>query len=389
MNSRRYARRTPPPFPVFALYGIILLILAAPVFAQTGPAENAWGLDYEGKSIVAVLPFEGEEDMALRFLRGTLDAVGALEKYSPREVRLSVLESAGLEIPTDMPPNRDLAAGARYALTGGVYPGTSPGEYYLQLWLWDMSGSTMIYTDDLRYVDIDDAMQSLPGLVEWLFSHIHEVPIESAEVYVWPDPFFSLGLRAGVSPRWYVDPDERSPRARALSIEGGITGALRLTSLLALQAEIIITHDTLVYRGGIVERDDGDYRLVNKKFSSLSLMVPLLLKANFKPGIFRLSPLAGIYAAIPLGRARYRYTEGEDQKYSYSYSIPLGFILGFEAATQSGPGILVLGLRYAMDIGAASIDDGEDTDYRRQMFSLSLGYEFGFLDRNSRRGEEK
>jgi hypothetical protein len=248
-----------------------------------------------------------------------------------------------------------------------------------------MSGSTMIYTDDLRYDDLDDAMQSLPGLVEWLFSHIYEVRIESPEVYVWPDPLFTLGFRASLSPRWYIDPDEGSLHARALTFEGGLSGALRLTSLLALQAEIIFTRDMLVYRGGIVEQIDQDYRVVNKKYTSFSLMIPLLLKANFKPGPFRLSPLAGIYAAIPLGRTQYQYTEGEDQKYSYSYSIPLGFTLGLETALRSGPGLLVLGLRYAMDIGAASIDDAEDTEYRRHMLSLSLGYEFGFLDRNSRR----
>jgi hypothetical protein len=129
-----------------------------------------------GPAIVAVLPFAGKEtDMALRFHEETIRIVAGLEKYTPREVQISTLNSAGIEIPTDMPPNRNLTPGALYALTGGVYPGSKAREYYLQLWLWDMTGSFMIYTDDLVYEDMTAVLQSLPGLVEWLFSHIIEV----------------------------------------------------------------------------------------------------------------------------------------------------------------------------------------------------------------------
>jgi hypothetical protein len=363
-----------------AVFGILgTVVLSAPVFAQTVQAEDGWGLDDGGKAIVAILPLAGEErEMIRRFQGATLQAVDILGKYSPRELPASALEDG--EIPTDMPPTKSLVSGARYALTGGVYPGNRAGEYYLQLWLWDMAGSTMIYTDDLVYDDMDGAMSSLPGLVEWLFSHIREVTIETPEADEWRDPFFMLGARAGLSPRWYLSPDEQSPGASALNIEGGVFGALRLNSLFSLQLEVLLTGDTVVYRG--LDWINGQYVMANEKFSSLSLAIPLLVKVNFRAGRVRLSPLAGIYLMFPLGKTRYRYSTREEAgSWSWSYSIPLGITAGLEGALQYGPGKILAGMRYAGDFGTVTVNSTPELKYRRHAFSLYLGYEFGFLNR--------
>jgi hypothetical protein len=372
MSSRRF----------FCL--ILSLFFSAFVFAQT-PPENAPGLDDAGKAIAAVLPLAGEEaEMTLRFYQGTIAAVAALEKYSPRPVDPSVFAGTDREIPTDMPPHRDLVPGVRYALTGGVYSGAREGEYYLQLWLWEMTGSTIIYTDDLVYEDIDQAMSSLPGLVEWLFSHIHELTIETPEPLVPPDPFFVLGLRLGPSQRWYTDPDEDSPGAWALNLEGGVSGAFRLNSLLAFQAEILFSADTLVYRGLDAGPGANVYTLANEKYTGFSLMFPLLLRVNLRPGPFKISPLAGVYATVPLGQSQYKRSTGEDSSYDWSLPVPLGFTGGVEAAFNWGPGAIFGGLRYAGDFSNINIDNDEDTTFRRNMFSFSLGYEFGFFDKNKK-----
>jgi hypothetical protein len=377
MNGRRCVLPGKSGFPALGMVfsGLVLLLFPSGVGAQTGPA------DYDGKALVAVLPFAGEErDMALQFNQGTVQAVVDLEKYTPREVPISVLNEAGVEIPTDMPPNRNLAEGVRYALTGGVYPGNKTGEYYLQLWLWDMTSSTMIYTDDLVYEDMSSALESLSPLVEWLFSHIRELIIETPElIKTRSEPRLTLGFRAGLSPRWYISPEELSPGAWALGVEGGISGALNFTSLVGLQAEILFTWDTLVYRG--LDAGIGtNYIFANEKFTSCSLMIPLLLKLNFRAGPVRISPLAGAYAVVALGETRYqRSTEEEDQLYSYSFSLPVGFTAGFEAAVKYGPGSFLAGLRYAGDFGSVTIDDSPQTNYKRSMVSFTLGYEFGFL----------
>jgi hypothetical protein len=129
---------------------------------------------FGSEDIVAILPFAGDESQAAVFHQATAGAVANLRNYSPRIVSGTSVEAVGVRVPTDMPPRRELVPGARFALTGGVYPGNLPGEYYLQLWLWNMAHPSLIYTDDLVYKHIDEGLKSLPGLVEWLFAHIIE-----------------------------------------------------------------------------------------------------------------------------------------------------------------------------------------------------------------------
>ncbi|MDR1972991.1 MAG: PorT family protein [Treponema sp.] len=368
------------PLSVKALIFPLALVFLFPLAAQS--PQVPWGMNDQGQAVVAVLPLAGEEtDAILRFHHGTKEAVAALGKYEPRDVYNSALAEAGLELPTDMPPNRILAPGARYALTGGVYPGARAGEFYLQLWLWDLAGSTMIYTDDLVYDEIAGALESLPGLVEWLFSHIHEAVIETAEPPAPKDYWFMTGVKAGLSPRWYISPGEDTPGAQGLNLEGGVFGALRLNSLLALQLELLLTGDVVVYRG--LDWNKGAYTLENEKFTNTSLTVPFLLKLNFKAGPVRISPMAGFYVAVPLGKTKYRRSTGGGDN-TYGFSVPLGFAGGLEGALPFGPGKLLAGLRYSMDFGYMTINSSPETRVRRNMLSIYLGYEFGFFDRNRR-----
>jgi hypothetical protein len=367
-----------------AFFGLLLVVLfPRPLSAQSN--SNASGYDYDGRAIVTILPFIGEEEAAAVFDQAVAGAVVNLKKYSSRQVTPETVSEAGVRIPTDMPPIRELALGARYALTGGVYPGSFDGEYYLQLWLWDMSGSTMIYTDDLVYQDIAEALETLPGLVEWLFSHIIEITKESESVpeEVWEDKLITVGFRSGVSQRWYTEPAETAAGAYALNFEGGLFVSVLLNSLLSLQAEVNFTMDDLVYRGITNIGQGGAYIPVtaNEKYSSYSLMFPLLFKVNFKPGQFRLAPFAGIYAFLPLGETSYRMNPGgETDSFSWSADLPLGFTVGFDTAIKFGPGMILADVRYANDFGTITIHDDVDTSYKRTMFSVTLGYAFGFID---------
>jgi hypothetical protein len=220
-------------------------------------------------------------------------------------------------------------------------------------------------------------MESVPGLVEWLFSHIHERVIEESQADVWPDPLFILGARAGLSQHWYVKPNERSPGASALNLEGGFSGALRLSSLFSIQLELFLTGDTLVYRG--LEESPSGPVLKNKRYTNLSLEIPVLCKMNFRVGNIRLSPLAGLYITAPLGETSYRDKEGTTDTVAWSVSNPLGFTAGLEGASPCGPGMIFAGLRYGADFGVMSINS-EEREYRRNMISLYLGYEFGFFE---------
>jgi hypothetical protein len=359
----------------FGLWFVVLFPLSA---------QNSAGYDYDGKAVVSILPFIGEEKEAAAFNQAVGKAVADLQKYSPRPVSTGAVEAAGVRIPTDMPPVRELASGARYALTGGVYPGSYEGEYYFQLWLWNMANSTMIYTDDLVYQNIDQGLESLPGLVEWLFSHIVEVTVETEAPpeKVWEDKLINAGIRSGVSQRWYTASGEIVPGAHALNFEGGLFVSVRLNSLFSFQAEADFTFDNLVYRG-ITDVDPGeDYDpvLVNKRYMSYSLMFPFVVKANLRRGNFLISPLAGIYAFFPLGEVSYEANPlGEKDSFSQSVSVPLGYTLGLEIAAPWGPGTILAGIRYGEDFDTLTIDAGGDISYKRRMLSITVGYAFGFI----------
>ncbi|MDR1411215.1 MAG: PorT family protein [Spirochaetaceae bacterium] len=371
-----------------AFSGLLLMLLfPRDLYAQT--VSGAEGYDYDGKAIVSILPFTGEEKAAADFDRAVAGAVINLQKYSSRIISAGTVEAAGVRVPTDMPPVRELIPGARYALTGGVYPGSYETEYYLQLWLWDMRNSTMIYTDDLVYQNIDEGLQSLPGLVEWLFSHIIEDTVEDGTPpeKAWEDKLLTAGIRSGVSQRWYTASGETAPGARALNFEGGFFLSVRLNSLFSIQAEADFTFDNLVYRGVTDTGGEGAYDpvLENEKYTGYSLMFPLLFKANFRFGNFRIAPLAGIYAFLPLGKVSYRNPAGEEDSFSWSVPVPLGYMAGFEAAVKFGPGSLVADIRYAGDFSATTIQNTagagrEDISYKRRILSFTLGYAFGFID---------
>jgi hypothetical protein len=372
------------------LFSLSLVILFPPsLAAQSGAGTE--GYDDEGKAIVAILPFTGEEESAGILNQAVVDAVPATGDYSSRIVTMATVEAAGVKVPTDMPPIRELVPGVRFALTGGVYPGNLPGEDYLQLWLWDMAYSSMVYTDDLVYEHIDEGLDALPGLVEWLFSHIVLVPVEEeppAEP-VWNEKRVMVGVRSGVSQRWYTAPEESASAsgAHALNFEGGLLVSVLLDSRFSVQAEIDFTFDNLVYRGIDNTGRNGDYTpfLANVKYTTYSLTFPVILKANFRPGRFRLAPFAGIYAFAPLGDAAFQKSPGgREDSFSWSANVPLGYIAGFEIGMNLGPGILIGDIRYSGDFGTISVQDAEETSYRRRALSITLGYGFGFIDFHKR-----
>jgi hypothetical protein len=370
-----------------AFFGLALMVLfPRGLAAQSVPAAET-GIDYDGKAVVSILPFAGEEGDAAAFNAAVFDAVRGLQKYSPRNARSAQALDSG--IPTDMPPVRELVPGARYALTGGVYPGNYETEDYLQLWLWDMRTSTMIYTDDLVYENRIEGLKYLPGLVEWLFSHITEEAAEEPEPVpepAWTDKRLSLGVRSGVSRRWYTGPDENGPGAQALVYEGGIFAAVFLNSLFSLQLEGNFSFDNLVYRGITdTAAGTGPYTPVyaRKRHTAYSLAVPLVFKANLRTRSFRFAPFAGIYALVPLGKADYEESAtGETGSYPWSAALPLGYAAGLETAVRCGPGLLLADIRYSGDFDAITVEDTAETSYKRGALSITLGYAFGFITMN-------
>jgi hypothetical protein len=71
----------------FVFYGLLLIgLFPRSLSAQSD--SNTGGYDYEGKAIVAILPFAGDGEAAEIFNRATITAVNNLQKYSPRQVNI-------------------------------------------------------------------------------------------------------------------------------------------------------------------------------------------------------------------------------------------------------------------------------------------------------------
>jgi hypothetical protein len=113
----------------------------------------------------------------------------------------------------------------------------------------------------------------------------------------------------------------------------------------------------------------------------MSLIIPALVKVNFKPGIFVLSPYGGIYYSLPFYKSWSGILESE--------GLPLGVIAGFNAGRKLGPGVISLDLSYGFDLGATRITNEDaiflgEIKYWRHRLSITVAYDFGFLDRKIR-----
>jgi hypothetical protein len=178
-------------------------------------------------------------------------------------------------------------------------------------------------------------------------------------------PRFYLGLRAGPSfagHYFQASPDYYAGYGGGMGVEGGLTAELRLLRFLSIQAEGEVVYEAFdgpVAEGNLASTDT---------FTSLTLVVPVLVKAPLSFGRFVLSLYAGAYYTLALGE-----TGGK----TVTMEIPFGFTAGTELSFPLGPGALFGDLRYGRDLGATAI--GEDGPrHIRDRSGVSLGYKFGF-----------
>jgi hypothetical protein len=102
------------------------------------------------------------------------------------------------------------------------------------------------------------------------------------------------------------------------------------------------------------------------------MIIPILAKGTWRPSIFSIEGLAGIYFTVPIGQMEisdsfYGTTKLED------YSPSMGFVAGGDFGVKLGPGLLFFDIRYMTDFA-----DTKDV-YKRSMMTLGIGYKIGFF----------
>jgi TolB-like protein len=202
----------------------------------------------------------------------------------------------------------------------------------------------------------------------------------------WKKKWLYFGVRGGFSYRYYqmskddFDPEITEAEA-GLPYELAGHIALQFSPLLALQVEGIYTYDTVDY-SGVTGPPSQNFKA---SFDSTSIMVPVLLKLQGRPDIFKLSLFVGGYYVYRRGKMTY---EISGNKTEYDYEVPFGFVAGLDMGCKIGPGVLFLDARFAIDAGKTSIKDLTGNTlalYQRMMGSFSVGYELGLFEKSDPR----
>ncbi|MDR2073313.1 MAG: hypothetical protein LBP60_07765 [Spirochaetaceae bacterium] len=188
-----------------------------------------------------------------------------------------------------------------------------------------------------------------------------------------------LGLRAGPSLRFYT-PSNDTPYTgndtRSVSVDIALWAKLQVLSFLSIQTEAGFTWDNAslwAYTGTVTA-----YDRYTEDYTALSFQFPFMVKLDFYPGRFRLSPFAGAYYLLPLRKIEASRSLNDDKEsFSYKISPSIGFLGGLSGAMKFGPGMIIIDLRYAADLGEFKVEDTRI--FKRSMISFTVGYEFGFF----------
>jgi hypothetical protein len=132
----------------------------------------------------------------------------------------------------------------------------------------------------------------------------------------------------------------------------------------------------------------GAYRLdgeadsyTNDRYRGMSLLFPLLVKVPLDLGYLRVSPLAGAYYIVPLGKTLGGAT------YRDTVDLPLGIMAGLDLgyALRGGRFGEVYGsLRYGLDLGLTGVEE-TNLYYTRNRLILSVGWKIGIMKRENRK----
>jgi hypothetical protein len=183
----------------------------------------------------------------------------------------------------------------------------------------------------------------------------------------WKHKWLYPGIRLGVSPHTYrVNTSSALEADTHAAFEAAVSAEVQIAKLFSLQPELVYSADKVG-----ANTDSLDVTI-----NTSTLMIPILAKLTFRPGNFYLAGFAGPYFTIPLGSMNVTQSGTTE---NYSYTAPLGITGGADVGMKLGPGILFLDLRYSADRKYFWANDA--AQFSRSMFSVSLGYNFGLINK--------
>jgi hypothetical protein len=210
---------------------------------------------------------------------------------------------------------------------------------------------------------------------------------ESPSKDAWKDKRLYIAVRPALSFHFYDTKEtfyDGIVSVPGTSFDIAAQFAFQFHRLFALQAELIITTDSMVMFCAETMTDQFGYPLFTYdtmyRYSSDSLVIPILAKFMYKPGIFSLAGFGGVYFPSQLGESKYTDRALNIEEHG-TITAPMGFAVGGSAGVKFGPGVLFFDARFMMDFDVTQFtSDAQDGDiYKRSMISLGIGYEIGLF----------
>jgi hypothetical protein len=289
-------------------------------------------------------------------------------------------------------------ANPRYVVTPNLY--IDGPDRVVALSLYETATFTQIGNQELAYRTADEALGMMAFFCWSLSSTLpaDDRVIDPEIIYVspeeditWKNKWLYVGLQGGISFRLYKSDaaSDANIFTAGTTFDAGLRLEFQFVHFMvknnyfsfSLESGTDISQEKLDWRDYKPQPDKViPLDISGEGSTGLSLTFPGLLKFNYKPGNFATSVYGGAYYILPL----------DDSK----YTLPVGIAAGFGAGVKLGPGALYMDFHYGYDLGSkefhyvANADTtplSRDIIYRRQMFSLVVGYKFGFFDRPDRR----
>ena len=351
-----------------ALIVIILIsFLPLSLFAQSS-----------GRQAVALVPYWGRnQEVAEEFGEELFDSVDAMEDFRPSPVDM-------LNLPPDVPeggfppyicPSPSLTRGTPYALTGEVFPNEDDPELWdVMMYLWEMEESKLLRADKMSVYDREEIREGYPGMLEWLFSWIPKdlgpqdggIPRVIWSTPTEPTRWFYFGLRAGGGFTMNSNPRDETLRGNREYVTNNYENINAALHMLISMPNIALISNFGIQLEGVFHMEREPYAE-----PALSVWASPLLRYTYRWAGNYFSGLGGVYFNFPLNNI---------ENYSYS-SIPMGWTAGINLGTKAGPGSLFMDIRFSQDLMDTFYDITMNA-YRRNMLTISAGYEFRIATRN-------
>lgn len=186
---------------------------------------------------------------------------------------------------------------------------------------------------------------------------------------------FSVGAKGNIGIATTIQSYDGEPVEDILPVFSGSIGGvfgIQFTEMFALEPEVMFH-----FGNGYSKEIKFGYETVKGSLSWTTLEIPVMFKAKFAVGDGHFAVAVGPQFNFLLGDINVK-TDGDTESYSADWmgynTFTLGIGAGVEYGLPVGPGDLVFGVRWQMDL--TNVSDDSDYQFRNMAVLPSVAYMF-------------